>query len=46
MRLSYVDAIKWLNEHGIQHEEEDAEAGEVGEDGEVSLEDTGVCCSG
>ncbi|KAI0071180.1 asparaginyl-tRNA synthetase [Panus rudis PR-1116 ss-1] len=24
MRLSYVDAIKWLNEHGIQHEAEDA----------------------
>ncbi|OBZ69748.1 Asparagine--tRNA ligase, cytoplasmic [Grifola frondosa] len=22
-RLSYVDAIKWLNEHGIQHEAED-----------------------
>ncbi len=25
MRLSYVDAIKWLNEHGIQHEAEDAD---------------------
>ena len=25
MRLSYVDAIEWLNEHGIQHEEEDAD---------------------
>ncbi|KAI0087095.1 asparaginyl-tRNA synthetase [Irpex rosettiformis] len=24
-RLSYVDAIKWLNDHGIQHEAEDAE---------------------
>ncbi|TFY55208.1 hypothetical protein EVJ58_g8394 [Rhodofomes roseus] len=24
-RLSYVDAIAWLNEHGIQHEAEDAE---------------------
>ncbi|KAL6305083.1 asparaginyl-tRNA synthetase [Sparassis latifolia] len=24
-RLSYVDAIKWLNEHGIQHEAEDTE---------------------
>ncbi|KAI0941455.1 asparagine--tRNA ligase, variant 3 [Taiwanofungus camphoratus] len=23
-RLSYVDAIRWLNEHGIQHEAEDA----------------------
>ena len=29
MRLSYVDAIKWLNEHGIQHEEEDAEGNVV-----------------
>ena len=24
-RLSYVDAIKWLNDHGIQHEAEDAD---------------------
>jgi len=24
-RLSYVDAIAWLNEHGIQHDAEDAE---------------------
>jgi asparaginyl-tRNA synthetase len=23
-RLAYVDAIKWLNEHNIQHEAEDA----------------------
>ena len=29
MRLSYVDAIKWLNEHGIQHEEEDAEGNAI-----------------
>ena len=29
MRLSYVDAIKWLNEHGIQHEEEDADGNVV-----------------
>ena len=25
MRLAYVDAIQWLNEHGIKHEEEDAD---------------------
>ncbi|KAF7798856.1 hypothetical protein EIP86_010083 [Pleurotus ostreatoroseus] len=31
LRLSYVDAIKWLNDHGIQHEEEDA-AGNVVKD--------------
>lgn len=24
LRLSYIDAIKWLNDHGIQHAEEDA----------------------
>ncbi|KZT72393.1 asparaginyl-tRNA synthetase [Daedalea quercina L-15889] len=28
-RLSYVDAIAWLNEHGIQHEAEDAEGNVV-----------------
>ena len=29
MRLSYVDAIKWLNDHGIQHEKEDADGNVV-----------------
>ena len=30
--MSYVDAIAWLNEHGIQHEAEDAD-GNVIKDG-------------
>jgi asparaginyl-tRNA synthetase len=34
MRLSYVDAIKWLNDHGIDHEEED-------KDGNVVLDEEG-----
>lgn len=29
MRLPYVDAIKWLNEHGIQHPKEDAEGKDI-----------------
>lgn len=32
MRLAYVDAIKWLNDHGIQHEEEDAEGNVIKDD--------------
>ena len=29
LRLSYVDAIKWLNEHGIQHEAEDSQGNPI-----------------
>jgi asparaginyl-tRNA synthetase len=40
MRLSYVDAIKWLNEHGIQHPEEDAEGNTIkNEEGQVNIVD-------
>jgi asparaginyl-tRNA synthetase len=40
LRLSYVDAIKWLNEHGIQHPEEDAEGNTIkNEQGQVNLVD-------
>ncbi len=33
MRLSYVDAIKWLNDHDIQHAKEDAEGNPVEDEG-------------
>ena len=40
MRLSYVDAIEWLNEHGIQHPEEDAEGNTIkNEQGQVNMVD-------
>lgn len=43
MRLSYVDAIKWLNEHGIQHEAEDAEGNVIkNEDGTPKMVDHAV----
>lgn len=32
MRLAYVDAISLLNDHGIQHEEEDAEGNVIKDD--------------
>lgn len=40
MRLSYVDAIQWLNEHGIQQPEEDAEGNTIkNEQGQVKMVD-------
>lgn len=40
LRLSYVDAIKWLNEHEIQHPEEDAEGNAIkNEQGQVNMVD-------
>ncbi|KAI0067609.1 asparaginyl-tRNA synthetase [Artomyces pyxidatus] len=43
MRLSYVDAIKWLNDHGIQHEEEDTEGNPIKDEaGNVKMVDHAV----
>lgn len=43
MRLSYVDAIKWLNEHKIQHEAEDADGNVIKDDkGEPVMVDHAV----
>ncbi|KAI0300466.1 asparaginyl-tRNA synthetase [Multifurca ochricompacta] len=37
-RLAYVDAIAWLNEHGIQHEVEDADGNVIkGADGKPKM---------
>ncbi|EED82625.1 predicted protein, partial [Postia placenta Mad-698-R] len=42
-RLSYVDAIKWLNEHGIQHEAEDADGNVIkDESGNAKMVDHAV----
>ncbi|KAF4621416.1 hypothetical protein D9613_001024 [Agrocybe pediades] len=44
MRLSYVDAIKWLNEHGIQRPAEDAEGNVIKDEatGQVKMVDHAV----
>ncbi|TDL18010.1 asparaginyl-tRNA synthetase [Rickenella mellea] len=40
LRMSYVDAIKWLNTHGIQHEAEDAQGNPIKDaDGAVKMVD-------
>lgn len=37
-RLSYVDAINWLNEHGIKHPEEDVEGNPIkDESGQIKM---------
>ncbi|KAJ7772012.1 hypothetical protein DFH07DRAFT_734302 [Mycena maculata] len=43
MRLSYADAIAWLNEHGIQHPDEDADGKAILDDkGQVKMVDHAV----
>ena len=41
--MSYVDAIAWLNEHGIQHEAEDAEGNPIKDEaGNVKIVDHAI----
>jgi hypothetical protein len=43
LRMSYIDAIGWLNEHGIQHEAEDADGNPILDaDGKAKMVDHAI----